>query len=179
MKGIEVDTQYLVFDNTRLDADVQFLDAVYDKFVYTVPNFGGPPTANCPAVPAGPVFVLDCSGKTPPQAPRWTVNLGAQQTAPLGDWGSLIGEIRTHFQTLTLTGLEFLQQELQHGYWTTDVSLGYEAAHDRWRLTAYVNNVSDRDVTDGAFPHPLAGAALIAATLRPPRTYGARFSVRF
>jgi iron complex outermembrane receptor protein len=67
---------------------------------------------------------------------------------PLGDRGSILGEVRTHFQTVTLTGLEFLSQELQRGYWTTDLSFGYQAAHDRWRL-------------------------------RPPRTYGARFSVNF
>ena len=179
MKGIEVDTRYLVLDNTRLDADIQYLDAVYDKFVYTVPNLGGPPTADCPATPSGPVFVLDCSGKTTPQAPRWTVNLGAQQTVALGSWGSIVGEVRTHFQTVTLTGLEFLSQELQHGYWTTDLSLGYGAAHDRWKLTAYVNNVADRTVVDATFPHPLAGSAIMAATIRPPRTYGARFSVKF
>jgi iron complex outermembrane receptor protein len=80
---------------------------------------------------------------------------------------------------VTLTGLEFLSEELQRGYWTTDVSLGYQAAHDRWRLTAYVNNLADRNVVDSTFTHPLAGAALIATTIRPPRTYGARFSVKF
>jgi iron complex outermembrane receptor protein len=179
MKGIEVDTLYLALDYTRLDADVQYLDAVYDRFVYTVPNLGGPPTPACPASPSGTVFVLDCSGKSTPQAPRWTLNLGIQQTLPLGNGGSVVGEARSHFQTATLTGLEFLSQEVQRGYWTADLSLGYQAPRDRWNLTAYVNNVADRDVIQSTFTHPLAGSALIATAMRPPRTYGARFSVKF
>jgi iron complex outermembrane recepter protein len=179
MKGLEVDAQYLVFDHTRLDADVQYLDAVYDRFVYTVPNLGAPPTPDCPATPSGTIFILNCSGKTPPQAPHWTLNLGAQQTIPLGNAGSIVTEARTHFQTVTLTGLEFLSEELQRGYWTTDLSLGYQAPRSRWGITAYVNNVANRDVVDGTFPHPLAGSELIATTLRPPRTYGARFNVKF
>lgn len=179
MKGAEVDVQYLALDNTLLSTDIQYLNSVYDHFVYTSPNFGAPPTPDCPATPNGAVFILDCSGKTTPQAPRWTVNLGAQQTVPLGDRGSLVAEARTHFQSATLTGLEFLQQEIQRGYWLTDLSLGYEAPRKRWYVTAYIDNVADRNVIQTAFPHPLAGAALIATSMRPPRTYGARFGVKF
>lgn len=179
MKGAEVDVQYLALANTLLSADLQYLDAVYDRFVYTSPNFGAPPTPDCPATASGAVFILNCSNKTPPQAPRWTTNLGVQQTMPLGDIGSLIAQARTHFQTATLTGLEFLSQEVQHGYWLTDLSLGYEAPSRRWFMTAYVDNVADRTIVQTTFPHPLAGAALISAAMSPPRTYGARFGVKF
>jgi iron complex outermembrane receptor protein len=107
------------------------------------------------------------------------VNLGVQQTLPLGDSGALVAQARTHFQSATLTGLEFLPDEIQHGYWLTDLSLGYEAPRKRWFLTAYVDNVGNRDVVQATFPHPLAGAELIAAAMRPPRTYGARVGVKF
>lgn len=179
MKGVELDLQYLAFANTLLSTDIQYLDAVYDRFVYTSPNLGAPPVPDCPATPSGAVFILDCSGKAPPQAPTWTVNLGIQQTVPLGDAGAIVAQARTHFQTATLTGLEFLPDEIQHGYWLTDLSLGYEAPRKRWFLTAYVENVADRDIMQATFPHPLAGSELIATALRPPRTYGARFGVKF
>lgn len=179
MKGAEVDVQYLALDNTLLSADVQYLNSVYDRFVYTSPNFGSPPTPRCLSTPDGAVFILDCSGKTTPQAPRWTTNLGVQQTLPLGHLGSIVAQARAHFQTATLTGLEFLQQEIQRGYWLTDLSLGFEAPGKRWYLSAYVDNVANRDVIQTTFPHPLAGAGLISASMRPPRTYGARFGVKF
>jgi iron complex outermembrane receptor protein len=179
MKGAEVDVQYLLFDNTLVSSDAQYLDAVYDHFVYTSPNLGAPPTPNCPYTPNGAVYILDCGGKTPPQAPKWTINFGLQQTIPLGSVGSLIGQARTHFQTTTLTGLEFLAEEVQHGFWLTDVSFGYEAPRKRWFVTAYVDNLANRDVFQATFPHPLAGSELIATSMRPPRTYGARFGVKF
>ena len=179
MKGIEVDAQYLVLSNTKVGTDIQYLDAVYDRFVYSSPNFGAPPTPNCPYTPNGPVFILDCSGKTPPQSPRWTTTFDLEQTVPLWSVGSLVGTARTHFQTATLTGLEFLPQEVQHGVWITDLSLGWEASKKQGYITGYVENVANRDAVNASFPHPLAGAELIAESLRPPRTYGVRFGVSF
>ena len=179
MKGAEVDVQYLPLVNTRVGTDIQYLDAVYDKFVYTVPNFGAPPTPDCPYTLSGGAYLLNCSGKTPPQAPRWTMTFNLQQTIPLGTVGSIVGEASTHFQTATLTGLEFLPDEVQSSVWITDLSLGFEAPQRRWYVTGYVENVGNRDVVNASFPNPLAGAALIATAMRPPRTYGARFGVKF
>jgi outer membrane receptor protein involved in Fe transport len=61
----------------------------------------------------------------------------------------------------------------------SDATLGLHAPHDRWIVTGYVNNLSNATVIQGSFPNPLAGFPLTAATLRPPRTYGARFTVKF
>ena len=38
--GIEAETQFLLGENTLLSADVQYLDATYDSFVYKLPNLG-------------------------------------------------------------------------------------------------------------------------------------------
>jgi outer membrane receptor protein involved in Fe transport len=50
---------------------------------------------------------------------------------------------------------------------------------DKWEVTGFVNNLSNRQVLESSFPNALAGADLIGAALRPPRTYGARFKVNF
>jgi iron complex outermembrane receptor protein len=179
MKGLEVDGQFLPFDHTLLGADVQYLDAVYDSFTYTVPDFGSPPTADCAYTPSGTVYALDCGGKTPPEAPRWTLDLSAQQTFPLSGGADILANASTHFQTMTLTGQEFLAQEMQPSYWNTDLSLGYESSDGRWRVTLYVDNVANATVLQGTFPHPLVGGELISASLQPPRTYGGRVRVDF
>jgi iron complex outermembrane receptor protein len=75
--------------------------------------------------------------------------------------------------------LEFTPIEMQDAYWMSDATLGYHAPKDRWNVTAYVNNIEDKTVIQGTFPGPLAGFALTAATLRPPRTYGVRLGVKF
>src|SRR5579859_1258261 len=178
IKGAELESQYLLTDTTLFAADAQYLDSRYDSFAYTLPNFGSPATTSCPATPVGTIYDVNCSGKTPPQSPRWTLNFSLQQTIPLGT-GSIVAEADTHYQTAALVGLEFLPQEQQGAYWWTDLDLGFHAARSRWSVTAYVNNVSNTTVSNVVTPQPLAGAAILSATLRPPRTYGIRGTVRF
>jgi iron complex outermembrane recepter protein len=179
MKGVELEAQLRPKANTLLAADVQYLDAVYDDFVYRLPNFGVPPSTSCPYTPAisPSPFIVNCGGKTPPQSPRWTLNLDVQQTFPLGS-GSIVADAHTHYQTATLTGLEFSREEVQDSYWMTGLSLSYKAPQDRWRVAAYAENIEDKPVVQSTFPNPLA-TQLLAATLRPPRVYGVRMGVKF
>ena len=180
MKGFELEGQYLLTSNTLFTTDVDYLDASYDSYTYLYPNLGAPPVSSCPfaLTGTGANYAVNCSGRTPPQSPRWSANFGLQQTIPVG-YGSIVGTVNTHFQTETLTGLEFSALEEQPAYWLTNATLGYRAPQDRWSITGYVNNLSDRTVISGTFPNPLAGATLTAATLRPPRTYGVRLGVKF
>jgi iron complex outermembrane receptor protein len=178
IKGAELETQYLLTDTTLLAADAQYLDSSYDTFAYTLPNFGAPAATSCAATPVGTVYNVNCSGRTPPQSPRWTLNFGLQQTIPLGT-GSIVAQANTHFQTVTLVGLEFLPQEMQGSYWWTDLNLGYHADRSRWSVTAYVENVSNTTVLNVVTPQPLAGEAIFSASVRQPRTYGVRGAVSF
>ena len=178
IKGAELETQYLLTDTTLLAADAQYLDSSYDSFAYTLPNFGAPAATSCAATPVGTVYDVNCSGRTPPQSPRWTLNLGLQQTFPMGS-GSIVANANTHFQTTALVGLEFLPQEMQGAYWWTDLNLGYRADRGRWSVTACVDNVSNTTVLNVVTPQPLAGEAIFSAAVRPPRTYGVRGSFSF
>jgi iron complex outermembrane receptor protein len=179
MKGLEIETQFLATDTTLLAADVDYLDATYNNFVYNLPNFGTSPSTSCPATPVGPTYIVDCSGRAPPQSPRWSGNLGLQQTFELRNGGSVVADARTHYQSQTLTGLEFLAVEEQKAYWMSSASLAYRAPHGRWSLTTYINNIENRSVIDSTSANPIAGSAIVAAAIRPPRTYGVRVAVKF
>jgi len=180
MKGLEAETQLLVTDTTLISADLEYLDAVYQDFNYNLPNFGSPPTTACPFVPNGAtLWNVNCSGFAPPQSPRWAGNIGIQQTIHLGHDDSLIVEGRTRYQSDTLTGLEFLPQEVQHRYWMSSALLTYRGAGERWSVTAYINNIENRNVMNLTSVHPIAGNAITGAAMDPPRTYGARLAVKF
>lgn len=179
VKGIEAETQLLLGENTLLSADVQYLDATYDSFIYNVPNLGSAPASDCVATAAGPVYTVDCSGRTAPQSPEWTFNFGIQQTVPLGNLGELVLMARTHFQTETVTGLEFLPDQVQDDYWTSDAQITFNAPGERWSVTGFINNIEDEEILNASFPHPLAGRALVSGSLRAPRTYGIRLGVRW
>lgn len=180
MQGVELELQWLALENTHVSADVQYLDAVYDEFDYTLPRLSpAPPTTACSVRPQTQnLWGVNCDGKAPPQSPEWTVNLGVQQTFPFGNGAALVADLRTHYQSETLTGLEFLPSEIQESYWMSNASLTFRAPENHWSLSAYVSNIEDEDVVDGTFVHPLA-SDLVTATLRPPRTYGARLVVNF
>jgi iron complex outermembrane receptor protein len=179
IKGAEIDTEFLLTETTLLTADVQYLDARYDEFVYSKPNFNGGlsngtacPNEGTPAL----FYSVNCSGKRPPNAPIWTLNLGAQQTIAVGD-GSIVGSIRGHYQTDTLTGLDFTPEEMQSAYWTLDAFVTYNAPDDQFFVSGFVNNALDETVMGQTFQTPFS--LFTTATLRPPRTYGLRAGVRF
>jgi iron complex outermembrane receptor protein len=178
-KGIEVETRYRATSTTELTADIQYLDARYSSFVYQTPNQNGGVSngTSCPSVGAATTtYTIDCSGNTPPYAPEWTINLGGEQTVHIGE-GRLVGDLRAHWQSLTLTGLEFLPSEYQSAYWQVDTQIAYTPPGDRYTVALFCNNLFDATVIGNTFPTPFS--LMTAATLRPPRTFGARVSAKF
>lgn len=179
-KGFELDLQYLPLPGTLLTGDIQYLSARYNNFVYSTPNFNGGVSngTGCPSDGApGLFYTVDCSGKQPPNAPLWTVNLGAQQTVSLSGGNKLVGSVRTHFQTTTLTGLEFEPVETQGSYWLADGALSFLTSDDRFSVGGYVNNAFNRTVIGSTFPPPFG--FFTVSTLRPPRTFGLRVGYKF
>ena len=176
MKGFELEALYALGANTLLSADIQYLDANYTSFVYSVPNFGAPPLVNCAATPQGTVYVLDCSGKRPPNAPAWTINLDANHTIPLGQY-KVVLDARTLYQSRTLSGFEFQNIEYQQPFWRSDASVSFGDADGTYALTLFVNNIEDQRQESVATPQPLS--TIISESVTPPRTYGVRLRYNF
>ena len=176
MKGFELEGEYLLGENTLFSADAQYLDARYNSFIYSIPNFGAPPIAKCAATALGATYSVDCSGKTPPNSPAWTINLGANHTIPLGQY-KIVLNARTTYQTKTLSGFEFQNVEYQRPFWRSDASVAFGDAEDAYSLTVFVNNIEGDRQLSVATPFPLA--PMISESLTAPRTYGARLSYNF
>lgn len=179
IRGIEAEAKFLATETTLLGVDFQYLDAKYDDFTYSVPNFGAPPYTTCPAVLAGVNYTVDCSGRRPPQAPKFTVNLSAEQTIPLPSDAEIKLTGRLHYQSTTLTSLEFVPEEYQSGYTTLDASVMYKSAGGRFSIGAFANNLTNRTVKAGTFIPPFSITGFAVALLRPPRTYGIRVGLDF
>lgn len=179
-KGVEVDLQFRPLANTLLGGDVQYLDAKYDSFVYTSPNFNGGVNngTGCPStgITAGN-YVVNCSGLRPPNAPKWTINVNASQTFPLSNGSKFVLSGRAHYQTRTLTGLQFTVPQYQGKYWLADADLTYFFAGQRFSISGFVNNMFDKTVLALSIPVPFSDYN--SGSLRPPRTFGVRASARF
>jgi iron complex outermembrane receptor protein len=188
-RGFEIEAVALATPTTRITANLQYLDAVYDSFVYSTPNNSPqipslitsvPPNANCPFTLGNPttVYVQDCSGKRPPNAPEWVFSIGGEQTIPLGAW-KVVVSADTRYQTKIFTGLEYLAPQLQAAYWQSNASITFAPTDDRFFVTGFINNIEDNNILGGAFPNPFGGANLVVGTVRPPRTYGIRAGLKF
>lgn len=180
LKGIELETRYLPTSTTELSIDAQYLDAEYKAFQYQLPNRNngaGNGTGCATAAVTAVAYTVDCSGKRPPNAPKWTVNLSGEQRVPLGSAGDLRFVARAHYQSETLTGLEFLAPQYQEGYWQLDGLVEFRTADENISVALFANNILDKDVIASTFQVPFT--SYTAASLRPPRTYGIRSSLKF
>ncbi|HVI05709.1 MAG TPA: TonB-dependent receptor, partial [Sphingomicrobium sp.] len=179
VKGVEVESSYLITPATILNADIQYLAARYDHFIYDTPAQGGVPQSACLIVPTATGFSVNCSGRRPPQSPKWAINLGLQQTFGLSSGARIVFNGRAHYQSGTLASLEFLPDEYQAAYWQGDLQLAYHDPSDHLSVTAFVNNVTNRTVKGQTFLVTYAATPTAWAILRPPRTYGVRLGYAF
>jgi iron complex outermembrane receptor protein len=177
MKGIEVGFEWLVTEATRLRLDAQYLDATYDEFRYVTPLTSGPPLTGCAVTAGAEGFGVDCSGKQAPYAPTWTANAAVEHTFTLAGDARLVADARLHYQSETLTGLDFTPLEYQDDYITLNASITYAPRDDRFYVTAFGNNLTDEAVVANTFQPPFG--AFVVGTLRPPRLYGVRIGARF
>jgi iron complex outermembrane receptor protein len=156
--GNQLDVRALVTDNFQIRASYAY-DRAYTKTFTTQ---------------AGETYV----DQRLFEAPESTVSLGASYRVDLSAGGNLTGVVSSYLSGGYLAD-DFPAQygAQQYGYTRTNVSLTYNAPHDRWSLGAFCNNLEN-----GAQMMPGAtieqGQTIGVFALSPPRTYGVRFQAR-
>lgn len=179
LRGLEVEAVAKATPTTTLDLTVQYLDAKQIGYTYTEPAGSPPPQTGCPVTGSlGTGFVVNCSGLRPQYAPEWTINGGIEQVLPLSNGADLKFSARGRYQSSQLIGNDYLPQEYEDGYFTADLAVTYDAPDQGYYLTAFVNNVGDKQAAAYSAFHP-RGATLFLNSYIPPRTYGMRLGVHF
>ncbi len=177
-KGVEVESQFLLTENTLLSANVQYLDAHYDSFVFQVPVGNAPPYTGCAAAlnGANTLYTVDCSGKPSFNSPKWTLNLGAQQTVKLGET-RIVGRVDTQYKTTRVIGFEYLPFQYIGSTWTTNAQLSVTPAGSNFTIAGYVQNIENNRIPLASNNFALAG--IFTYNVSAPRTYGVRVSAKF
>ena len=178
-KGVEVEAQFLATENTLLSAQVQYLDAKYKSFAYTVPVGTNPPYVGCPVAisAANPALrIVDCAGKQSYNSPKWTVNLGAQQTVPLGDY-QFVAQVDTQYKSRRVVGFEYLPYQIVGSTWQTNAQISFGPSDDSWSLTGFVRNIENNRIVNAAPIFNIGGVGTQVTSA--PRMYGVRGNVRF
>ena len=177
--GAEAEARFLATPSTILSAQGQYLHTKYDRFRYTVPTGTAPPFTTCSSSidavnPA--VRDVDCSGKPAYNAPRWTLNLGVDQTIHLGDF-KLVASADSQYRSSRYVGFEFAPGEFVGSTWQTNAQLSFGPASDAWSIAGYVRNIENHRFAVNANTFAIGSA--VVATTNPPRTYGVRGTVKF
>jgi iron complex outermembrane receptor protein len=187
MQGMETEFLFSV-GNGLFSANVQYLDGEYETLAYTTLSASGAPIrSGCtvngsrlanPGTPSpARLFDLDCSGMPTINSPEWSANLGYEHTFSFGgDMSVLIG-VRSRLEASRYVNIDYLPEQRQDSYTTSDAYVTLFGASERWSLTGFVSNIEDEAVISGAFSRPVLQT--VYASLRPPRTYGVRAALRF
>jgi iron complex outermembrane receptor protein len=180
IKGAELAVKYLLTPHTVVNADVQYLSAVYDSFLYQTPAGGtnAPPVTACAFSQTDAThYTINCAGKTAQQSPKWTGNLGLQHTIDVGDY-ALVGDINARAQSQSVVGFELIQSEVQKSYVETNASLSLiSTKNHHWSVAAFVNNIEDKRPYGTAYYN--STMSTIGASVGPPRTFGVRGNYAF
>jgi len=119
---------------------------------------------------------VNCSGKTAYQSPRWTVNLGIQQTFHLGSM-QLVAQADTQYKTSRVVAFEYLPYQIVGPNWQSNAQLSLSPDSSKWTVAGYVQNIEDHRNEVGAPIYGVGGLTTMVTTA--PRTYGMRISARF
>ncbi len=178
-KGIDADLVVQPARNTTLSGKVQYLKTRYDDLhLFTASprdNINCGFTLTGASAGGQPVKDFNCSGRPLLFSPKWTVNLGAEQRLPIGDY-ELVGDINTAWRDDQEGGFEYLDFEHISAYWTTDVNVTLRHKPSNVAISAFVLNVENKRRLAGP---QLAPTGQAVSTFTAPRTYGLRVSADF
>jgi iron complex outermembrane receptor protein len=151
VKGVELEGQYALTPDDRLNFSVATTDGKFDDYK--------------------PNGVDDWSGQQIDRAPGYNASLGYAHTFALENGASVVARAGTR-----LSGAYFLSDPAaairyrQPSFHKSDVSLNYTAPSQAWYVQAYVRNIENKVTFESLLP---GGFGLGA-----PRTYGLRAGVQ-
>lgn len=157
--GLELEVEYLLTANDRVDLSVAYMDAEYGSVV----------------IPPGPFYSedFDLDGKRMANTPEYSGTLGYEHIWNLEDGGILTGRVETKFSDgYWATHEQYLPGAWQDSYTMTNFYLTYGFPSGKYSVGLWGKNLENEDVTVRTMP---AYRRVIMA----PRTLGINFSARF
>lgn len=169
--GAETTLALRPIDNLTLSLSGAYLHAEYKSFP-GAPHYVFNPGDN--VTPGGiTVSPGDASHNPIVNSPKWSGNLNAAYTYPMGDRGSL--EFHTNFTYQTVVYFDAFQATKQPAYGVLGARIGWNAPGDRFKLSAFGENLTDKEYAQAIFQQPVAFSIRYAQ----PRLYGIELQYSF
>jgi iron complex outermembrane recepter protein len=174
--------------NTTLRFGVEYLNSKYRDFSFiqaaalTAPGSTGCPVtpAAVPPGPLGPFVSINCSGFPLALAPKWSGNASISQVVPLANGSNITINSDLAFAAKRFTAVSYVPNSIADAYGIWSASVTYNAENDRWFLGAFVRNITEATAyTGGPGGTSPFITGFVTGSISAPRTFGARFGVRF
>jgi iron complex outermembrane recepter protein len=171
--GLDVDLNYRVTHADLFGVSLEYLHSRFDNFIFTPTS-----TVDCGA-PIGfaPVLgtpIMNCAGKSVPNAPEYSASVSYEHTFGLPNAGELTFGVRSHFQSETDLTIGAPAWARQSGYSKSDLWLTFGPARGRYKVTLYVNNVGNVQTYANAQQSFNSNDPTWWGDIQPPRTFGVR-----
>jgi iron complex outermembrane recepter protein len=194
--GFNVDLALKITPNDLLSGSVEYARTNYDSFIINTFRPGPAPAAGtlltngCISGGSGGVnqVINDCSGYALVRAPKWAGNVDYSHRFDLANGGDLTFGAHFNFSSrFNISASNLISPNFyQNSYAKIDLDLTYKAPGERWELGVWGRNLTNQPVYDSggsaSSVTPQLGSGLAApsvSTVGAPRTYGARFRVKF
>lgn len=162
--GAEVALTWQASANDIFDVSANYLNAKFKT--YSAPAYLGP---------NGPTPAANFDGFALPNAPEFSGNISYRHTFELGNRGALVASVFSHLSSGYWVYFAQSPGTYQDAYTSTTLDLTWTSADERFRVSAFVNNLEDNDVR--VFGGSTAGYSQVG--LAAPRTYGGTIAVKF
>ncbi len=155
-RGVEVEYTILPFEGLTLSGGTTFNFSEY-RDLAGIPCYYGQPTGSVGTNVCLPNGTTDVSGNQLASAPRWTTSFTARyEHGIFGDWrGFLQGDVYHR------SGFNFTQtldpQTRVDGNGIIGLSTGVRTTDDRWALTLFVRNLTDKRIPSFIIADPISG----------------------
>ncbi|MFZ0498036.1 MAG: TonB-dependent receptor [Steroidobacteraceae bacterium] len=148
-RGAEFESSWRATHYTTVSAAAAYVDAVFENWnsapcVAYYPNGVGGSTDNC-VFQSGKGYVTNMSGKPMPNAPKWKLNLDAQQRIPLdGRPFGVVVDANWAYRTAAQMLPDDNPARVQGAYGIFNLSAGLESTDGRWSVMLFCDNVFNR-----------------------------------
>jgi iron complex outermembrane receptor protein len=157
--GAELEGQWRVTHEDRLDGFATWTHATYTKYLNAVDSLTGK-------------IYPDISGNYLPHAPEFTVRLQYAHDFALGNDSIITPTLASYYQTVNYLRPLNLPIDRVGAYSKSDFTLAWADPSRQWTVRAYVYNIENKEIRNSA----LVALGYYFADYNPPRTFGLRIS---
>lgn len=118
-------------------------------------------------------------GNPLPLSPRWSGTVSFEHVFPLDNGGDIAASASTQFASGRWVSSDYaLPYAHVGGYAKVDLSLAYNSPEDKWSVTAWARNITNKAVYTQAITGGFT-AGSYSGNIQAPRTFGASLKVNF